>query len=1138
MDPEKYNISVVDSSGNKYVDAQGVNNYKVFVERYSADKNNISMDFYRIIILLDLPNPVNLYLVYDKYEKNSDGIPFDQFLGYKEYINTVPVYDYVVEESEVIDPSSKNKRVYSTQFFSYKEKKLLKSNTNDEGWKIVTPKKSIQDPRTFQNFNWRIISKINYDFSKNKNIKDSSQRAMLKVAVLYSGSIENAQNPYVFANLEESVINQQNFIFENPLATGGSNINPLATAGFNKNERQYWLLNIEDFLSTQVSSGNADAFSYDFLVWTPNSAITQNQKRTIDMFLSNGVSVMIDCSGLDQSSLGLSGLSNFDFPLVPKDNNTGIIKIVDDYVNGDESLNGWDMSAYNENLIKEYGIFGDRKNILNNNSVNKIRVFDGLPNSSDGSAQSIAYIRDSGVDYSAILKDKYNVNSDFSAFSIFCANPFLTFINDNYGGSGIPISGKNNGPTNTFPTGRAGSQTGFLSEAVIGPNKMFYNIICESNKNKVNSKEKYSDESVIVWNVSPWRNSWTINGKPNLSGDVDVLFDDEKRAFKFSHKAEEQNDEYTTQSLSTIFCREINSSVGELFIQDFEATSNQVDSATMINADYSNVDFYLECTNDNVKFLNFSKIDSNNYLFGNTKTSYTIYKLSSSAKTTMETRPLTLDAYSEVYSRQFNLSSIYYPYIILDYSDYLSQVSSAIKTPTDYLPGSQFVRDYDFKFKTQLFVTEVKSNRYNYEVKWSTPFTVSLNGESSSITVKTSEAIAELPDGSSAAVYGAYEAEYQPIPVRNNESPFNLYRYPTNVFSATDILYRNFSNRAHTRNNFHYTNDLPITKYWDEYMLGKNSSTAALGQDTIVTETTYTATPSSNDSTANEKVILKLHSEGRVLWDKLVEDQVIYGWADSFPATKISLKYSNLHDAFLRWEGSNNNFYSALQSRSNWSLYVKKFATQSPAEILHMIYKNVGSTILVGTENDSVGAIARDLGVKTGDLGTDINGPLLLGLLFKQFLIFNRAYTATPTTSTRVITASNVVSDSSGMPSSYIAYVQYTMSNSGVPTKITGKYDSVTAAAVRQFQSNKKQGLVDGIVDSETKSVLAITWLNLYKYDRSEFERLKKQAPDGVARFIDAAVLYSDISNAYDGSNSSEYRRISYTRHTWTNHSG
>lgn len=737
-------------------------------------------------------------------------------MNYREYINAIPAYSYVVEESEVIDPSSYNKKVYSTQLFAHKENSLLKNNKNDEGWKIITPKKAIQDPRTFQNFNWRLLAKINYNFSKNKDIRDNSERATLKVAVLYSGIIDNIENPYVFANLEESVINQQNFLFENPLA-------PQNTT---KQQRSYWALDVDNFIVNYVNTASADAFAYDFLVWTPNSPITEHQKRTIDMFLSNGISVFIDCSALDQTSLSSSGLSNFDFTLTTISNNTGLIKIVNEYLEGDQTLNAWDMNQYSESSIRNFGVFGDRKNIFNQNAVNPIRVFNGMPESQDGSAMSIVYLQDGTRQYSAILKDKYRSSSEFSSFAVFCANPFLTFLNDNYGGSGLPVSGKNKGATNSFPVGRAGSQTGLLSESVIGPNKLFYNILCESNRNKVNDREQYANDSVIVWNVSPWRNSWTINGKRDSSGKVSVLFEDEIKTFNFAFKTPELTSvqSSTTQSPS-VFCRQINSSIGTLLLQDFEATSNQTDAATMINADFSNVEFYIECTNDNVNFLNFSKIDNSNYLFGNTKTSYSIHKLSTQGQTKVANSHLSLDAHSSVFSKEFDLASIYYPYVVLDYSDYVSQVNSVIKTPTEYLPGSQFVRDYDYAFSTQVFVTEVKTNRYEYEVNWSSPFEVDLEGTSGSITVTTRREIAREPDGTSSGEYGAYSGDwekYPPVPITNNESPFHRYRYPTNIFSVTDILYRKFDNRSHTRNNFHYTNDLPITEYWDEYMLGKS----------------------------------------------------------------------------------------------------------------------------------------------------------------------------------------------------------------------------------------------------------------------------------------------------------------------------
>lgn len=1109
---------MVDSSGNKYVDEYGANRYRIHIERYPTDLTNSSVEFYRIIVLLDSPDPANLYLIYDKYEKNFDGIPFDQFLGYKEYINAVPAYSYVVEESEVIDPNSYGKRVYSTQLFAHKETKLLKNNAKDEGWKIVTPKKAIQDPRTFQNFNWRLLAKINYDFRKNKDINESAERATLKVAVLYSGLIDNIENPYVFANLEESVINQQNFLFENHLA-------PQNTT---KQQRAYWAVNIDEFVATQVNSGNADAFAYDFIVWTPTSKITEHQKRTIDMFLSNGVSIFIDCSSLDQSSLSTSGLSNFDFTLSVINNNTGLIKVVDEYIEGDETLNAWDMKEYNETSIKNFGIFGDRRNIFTGNSVNQIRVFNGTPESADGSARSIVYLQDGNNKYSAILKDKYQSSSEFSAFSVFCANPFLTFVNDNYGGSGLPVSGKNKGPNNTFPVGTVGSQTGRLSESVIGPNKMFYNILCETNRNKVNSREKYSDNSVIVWNVSPWRNSWTINGKPNTNGEVTVLFDDEKKTFNFSFKKQEQEDSYTTQQVDNYFCREINSSIGELLIQDFEATSNQLDAATMINADFSNVEFYIECTNDNVKFLNFSKINSDNYLFADVKTSYSVHKMTTAAKTKTAGTSVSLDAYSIVYSKQFDIDSIYYPYIVLDYSDYIAQVNSVIKTPNEYLPGSQFVRDYDYAFKTQLFITEVKTNRYNYEVNWSTPFKVSLEGSSTAFSVTTKRAVAAQPDGSHVDTYGAYSNDwekYTPIPITNRESPFHLYRYPTNIFSVTDILSRKFKDRTHTRNNFHYTNDLPITSYWDEYMLGKSGSSNPNATTGAQNEFDLNATTDAKDAQANvDKIRANILTGEGAKWSVMTDEtnkvfSSLYWFkaSDKVIGSDKNLpefnKVTTIYDQWLFFEKWYLNIINAIPNNIANS-------TSKKIEFLHKLYE---SDLTVATKQDLSGFVPISSLFNSNNLNVPsaTTGKMFFKILFLKFLSYYNIYTPVIKKS-----GSNLKSSSS---SGYVSYIQYTLSSFQIPVKITGVYDSATAAAVRKFQTNKKLNLVDAIVDSETKSVLAIFWLDLYKNDRSKFTTLLKQAPSGVPAFINAAILYSDIANAYDNSASSEYRRISYT---------
>jgi hypothetical protein len=828
IDPQKYNIKVIDSFGNHYVDDYGLNKYEIFIERYENETYTLSSaDYYRIIVALDQPDPVGLQLVYDKFERTEDGIPHSQFLNYKEYINTMPLYAYVVEESEVIDPSSINRKVYSTQLFSHKENKLLKRSLDDEGWKVVTPIKAIQDPRTFQNFNWRLLAKINYNFSKIKDIHQSTERAVMNVAVLYSGLIQNMHNPYIFANLEESVINQQNFLFENPLRPVGSN----------KTQREYWALDIDLFIATIINRQDIDPFEYDFIVWTPNQTITNSQKRGLDLLLKNGISVFLDCSMLDQASLLASGLENFDYSLSPISKNTGYIEIVEEYEEGDDNLNGWDLTEYQElNSYKNHNVFGSRLNILNNYSVNPIRVFNGNPESADGSAKSIVSISEGSNKYTAILKDKFNVNSEFSAFAVVCLNPFLTYINDNYGTSGLGVAGSNRGAVNSFPVGIEGDQTAFLSAAVLGPNKLFYNILAEANKNKVNSRTKFSDNSTIIWNISPWRNSWTINGARNDDGQVTVLFEDEKKTFRFSDK-KERTSLISLAIYNPIFSREILPSIGQLLINDFEATSIEQDAASIINADYSNVDFYIECTNDNVKFLDFEKIDNTNYIFGETKTTYNIFKLKEDAEPILASSSLSLDAYSTVNSKEFDIKSIYYPYIILDYNDtaggYQSLTKSVIKTPKEYLPGSQFVRDYDFDFKTQIFVTQTKTNRHTYKVYWNTSFSTQLDAKVGSISYISRRGVAATPDGIP-VVSVQQQRDENPIAISNANSPFKGYKYPTNIYSLTDIQSLKPVDRASPRNSFHYSFDIPRSGRWDEYMVGGNSSNNSTTDSTQV----------------------------------------------------------------------------------------------------------------------------------------------------------------------------------------------------------------------------------------------------------------------------------------------------------------
>jgi hypothetical protein len=296
-EPSRHGIQVVDGSGNNFVDSNGKNNYKIILEKYTNNRSIVELygtryqglDLYRIVVLLEQVNPKDLYLIYNKYEKNEDNIPYNPFFGYKEKINTIPYYKPVAEESEVVDPSSSERKVYSTQLFSYKENELLKNRISNDGWKVYAPRKAIQDPRTFQSFNWRLLAKITYNYGNIRNVYAESERATLKVGVLYSGEVSQVKNAYVFANMEESVFNLQNYLFENPIAASTNN----------KSQRNYWLVNIDD--------NTIDYSRFDILVWTPTQAITELQGNVVNRALISNASVFIDAS-LISSNLSYLGI--------------------------------------------------------------------------------------------------------------------------------------------------------------------------------------------------------------------------------------------------------------------------------------------------------------------------------------------------------------------------------------------------------------------------------------------------------------------------------------------------------------------------------------------------------------------------------------------------------------------------------------------------------------------------------------------------------------------------------------------------------------------------------------------------------------------------------------------------------------
>jgi peptidoglycan hydrolase-like protein with peptidoglycan-binding domain len=1076
-EPAKAGIQVVDSSGNNLVDSNGKNNYTIILEKYTNHRSIVELsgtiyqglDLYRIIVLLEQVNPQDLYLIYNKYEKNEDNIPYNPFFGYKEKINTIQYYKPVAEESEVIDPSSSERKVYSTQLFSYKENELLKNKISNDGWKVYAPRKAIQDPRTFQPFNWRLLAKIKYNYANVRNVYAESERATLKVGVLYSGQVSQVKNPYVFANMEESVFNLQNYLFENPIAASTNN----------KSQKNYWLVNIDD--------NTIDYSKFDILVWTPIQDVTELQGSAINRALSSNASVFIDASLI---SAGFSYLG-IDLSIDGAYTSTGLLTVQETYKNGNTTMNAWDLTEYHESsTTPKNSIFGKRKDGLNNDAIVSLRTFNGAPSTQSSSVALVS------VNSKAVIVKRSTVTGNILPSSlVISANPFLYLTNDIVKADGSSVS--NNGDTNAFPVGTVGNQTSAVSTLIIGPNKFFYNYLSDVNKNKVNNfaTNNTTNQSTILWNVSPWRNFWTINGAVK-NGQVTVLSELEKQEYNFSFKNAIDSDEQK-------FCRQIYPSISAVLLGDFEGTLNGQDAESIINADFSNVEFYLECTNPNVKFLNFTDYNSTlsaggDTLLGQPNSSYKIFKLDTKAFNQITANPpsaVSLNAYSTVNSNQFDFSSISYPYAILGASEYNSRTDSVIKTPTDFLPGSQDVRDYNFAFKTSISINEITKTVNSYKINWSTSFSSDIGGSADFKNVVFK------PKGGTAGIsksnFSISEVEENKVQIKQTFSPFNKYYYPGKAFSKTDIVSADQTETESSFNNFHYTGDIDAGNRWDEYFAGK---------DSFSTTGTTTSTASSVPISTN---VTTTTTKGPVLNNEIIRAAIRAARESdgSYETGTISYLTSGASVPI--------GFWSTLVWKSGDAITLSIFFHQW----LDKFTKGLG---LTGSAIDQFLLSATGIFISNEFIQQN---PIIYTAIEKQTLggvSPGKVFTSTTTTSTvsRPTTRNGYSAD-------FVKYVQYTLLKMGHKITVDGLYGYSTGTQIRLFQHNAGLGFVDGIVDSQTKSVLATYWLNLYKNNNEKYNDLRAGAPTGSQKYISAAVRYSDISNI--GIAGKEYRRISFT---------
>lgn len=1072
ISPDNLAIKVVDDSGDKHVDSNGVNKYQIILEKYSRDNSKISKNdsFYRIIVLLEESDPKNLSLVYDKFEISGSGVPINQFLGYKEKINTTPYYDYVVEESEVVDFSSESKRIYSTQLFSHKENRILTHKNDVPGWKTIVPRKAFQDPRTFESFSYRLAAKIVYDYSSLNNIYSDEEQPIVHCAVINSSGTSNLRFPFVFSNMENYPLNTLRFSFENPAANVSD-----------KSNKDYW--------SIDITSPSILQYDFDILYWAPTTPITDAQAAIINALVNKKISVFIDCGYLlDTSTAANAGLNHFNINYSTTSDSTSYLSLISAYASGNTTFNAWNMSDFSESTAQlSYGVFGKRKDPLTGSSY-PVRSF--VTSTDWASIQNNAIVRLSNNNSVVIKKYPTNASTDISPERpaiYFSANQISNLLNDSYQNTGIASATVNNGQSNILTAGITA-----VNPSIEGAIKFFYNVISESIKNKViSSRQVTLGQSSDLWFATPWKSSWTINGA-RTSGLVTVLTDQEKQVYNFSDKKQVTTDA-NASTAPTKFCRQIENSISNILLSNFSSVTGV--NSSIINNDFSNVTFYLECTNDSVGFLNFDSVSSTDYFYGNTEAPYYVYELSAAAKnqivSSSGSSPLTIDAYSKVESVEFNFSGIQYPYMIVDESEYLTSPDSSIQIPKEYLGRSQSIRNYDFDVKTSYSYRKVTELSSNYMVNWQAPFTVNINGTGN---------VKYLPPAESGLyplVKGIKDVEDSGIPISNKNSPFYGYYYPTKAFSRTDILAVDQDKTDNVYNNFHYTGDIPISKKWDEYKVEYTSTSG--GSSGSSTTSKPTGTPSLfTNILASEFGMFIISPASFLLSDYATRPAYVGSKYAGLTVLDFYLQHAQsfrtlgMYEQFgdLTKEEDFDNFLKTIYA-SGVTIYSQKYGQQSGWSLLITSFlAQYGKTLMVYPEQKS-------------------------------------SPSSSPSSSSSTTLVKN----------EYVKYIQYTLNqiNNEVSTSmkfipgklaVDGQYGLATKNAIKLFQKNKKQSFIDGIVDSETKSVLAQYWIDLKRYFPGAFDaKLATIKNENIKEYINAAVRYSDISAI----GSKEYRRISFT---------
>lgn len=787
-------IKVIDKNGFEYVDqSTGLKKYRILIEQldlpiYSTRSNLPS----KIIVLFDSPSPVDLSLVYDKVVLSSTESISSTVPQYKENINTVNIFNRVGEESIVIDNSSRSKKIYSKKSITTKNNIINSTNVKAEGFEVFVPKKALSDNRTYESFNWRLITQVkrSVDVSSINNGEEIDSENLIKqkvincavlsttaqIAGMQQSNDYGAANPYVFLRLEQSPFNASKYTYVNPLSSSSD--------VYGKNQAMYWILNIDAVTDDQLSL-------YDIVTWTPSSPITVDQGLKVKKYAENTQGTLVldlskISSGAETIDPALS-VSTQEYPL-----DTWTYNSENVFIN-ENKTNAWPLnSSVFERLTVDnvnydvYSIFG-RSNLSDLTTKKTVKEFTGSISTAN---VILSNSRNKPIFTSVQFAPAVDALSKGSILAT--TTPMLKYCNDIYQPSSIfDIATSNNGATNL-------TQSTFTVVAAIeGPMKLLYNACSVALLNRIFSNKIKDIRSSMYYQVSDWQSSYVLNGN--------ALLEDEKKEVYSLIKINNQNAVGTSKYAKNLIPN--NSSILEFYkksIYDFLVDQHSI---SLQEIDSSNLEFYIEITNDDVEVANATLIKGPGILLadmvGNGSdipTSYKLFKIDSDSVTGP------IYAYTDSPSAQFTVPGGFGPYVIRErlYRSSSKEINDRLSS---LISSSNNYKNYTFNFSIFNSYNQSSESPLSFNANWS--------------AVITAEYTATL------SRQARYEDVYPPGSVLLKDDVSLTSTFETGAaFSGADRIdsYPKFEKGINSNdpvNNFLYTGDIQAGNIIGAYGVGK-----------------------------------------------------------------------------------------------------------------------------------------------------------------------------------------------------------------------------------------------------------------------------------------------------------------------------